>query len=90
MFSPNNQWILVGLPSYVSIWGCALANYSGVYTRVAAYEDWINSNMNGETSESSSATSTILSSMQTTSLMSICTFNILASVFILCLVRPFY
>ena len=88
MFSSNNQWILVGLTSFGE--GCALANFSGVYTRVAAYEDWINSNMNGGTSESSSTTSTISSSMQTTSLMSICTFNILASVFILWPARPFY
>lgn len=41
MFSSNNQWILVGLTSYGE--GCAQPAYSGVYTRVAAYQDWINS-----------------------------------------------
>ena len=58
MFSSNNQWILVGLTSYGR--GCAHSDYSGVYTRIAAYEDWINSNMNGGASNSSSSTSVIL------------------------------
>ena len=44
MFNSNNQWILVGLTSYGR--GCAQPNYSGVYTRVAAFEDWIKSTMN--------------------------------------------
>ena len=97
MFNSNNQWILVGLTNYGV--PCARANYSDVYARVAAYVDWINSNMNGETSEPSSPTSTISSSMQTTSLVTLSStrlshasvmFNILVSVFILCLVRPFY
>jgi secreted trypsin-like serine protease len=45
MFTSNNQWILVGLTSFGD--GCARPAYSGVYTRVAAYESWIKSNTNG-------------------------------------------
>ncbi len=41
--SSSNQWILVGLTSNGI--GCASAAYSGVYTRVAAFEDWISSTM---------------------------------------------
>ncbi len=44
MFSSNNQWILIGTTSFGD--GCAQANYSGVYTRVAAFQDWINTTMN--------------------------------------------
>jgi secreted trypsin-like serine protease len=39
MFSPNNQWVLVGLTSYG--YGCAQPDSFGVYTRVAAFQDWI-------------------------------------------------
>ncbi|CAF1151198.1 unnamed protein product [Adineta steineri] len=39
MFSPSNQWILVGLTS--SGHGCATPTYSGIYTRIVAYKDWI-------------------------------------------------
>jgi secreted trypsin-like serine protease len=45
MFSSSNQWVLVGLTS--SGIGCARATDSGLYTRVAAFQDWINSNTNG-------------------------------------------
>lgn len=41
MFTPSNQWVLVGVTSYGQ--GCARAEYSGIYTRVAVYESWINS-----------------------------------------------
>ncbi|CAF1007062.1 unnamed protein product [Adineta steineri] len=44
IFNSDNQWVLVGLTS-IGI-GCAEAEYSGVYTRVAAFQDWINSTMN--------------------------------------------
>jgi secreted trypsin-like serine protease len=44
MYSSSNQWTLVGLTSYGT--GCALPEYTGVYTRVAAFQDWINSTMN--------------------------------------------
>jgi secreted trypsin-like serine protease len=45
MFSPNNQWVLVGLTSFGE--GCARPDFSGVYTRVAVYDSWIRSNTNG-------------------------------------------
>ncbi len=41
MFTSDNQWVLVGLTSFG--YGCARQDYSGVYTRVAAYQDWIKS-----------------------------------------------
>ena len=44
MFSSSNQWVLVGLTSNGI--GCAQANYAGIYTRVAAFEDWLNVAMN--------------------------------------------
>jgi hypothetical protein len=48
MFSSTNQWILIGLTS--SGIGCASANYSGLYTRVAAFQSWISATMNGTSS----------------------------------------
>lgn len=39
MFTTSKQWVLIGLTSYGD--GCARANAMGVYTRVAAYQDWI-------------------------------------------------
>ncbi|CAF1541040.1 unnamed protein product [Rotaria magnacalcarata] len=45
MFSSSNQWVLIGVTS--SGIGCARAGYSGMYTRVAAFQGWINSTMNG-------------------------------------------
>jgi secreted trypsin-like serine protease len=45
MFSPSRQWILVGLTSNGI--GCARPMYSGVYTRVTAFENWINAVTNG-------------------------------------------
>ncbi|CAF2910948.1 unnamed protein product [Rotaria sp. Silwood2] len=56
MFNASNQWVLVGLTS--SGIGCARAEYAGMYTRVAAYENWINSNTNDFTSNLSSFMST--------------------------------
>ncbi|CAF4136318.1 unnamed protein product [Rotaria sp. Silwood2] len=44
MFTSNKQWVLVGITSNGI--GCGQAEYSGVYTRVAAYEYWINSTIN--------------------------------------------
>ncbi|CAF0906363.1 unnamed protein product [Adineta ricciae] len=45
MFTTSNQWVLVGLTSYGD--GCARANAMGVYTRVAAYQDWIQQTTSG-------------------------------------------
>ena len=41
MFTSSGQWVLVGLVS--SGTGCALPAFSGLYTRVVVYKDWINS-----------------------------------------------
>lgn len=42
MFTASRQWLLVGLTSFGE--GCAQPRYSGAYTRVAVYENWIKSN----------------------------------------------
>jgi secreted trypsin-like serine protease len=39
MFTESKQWLLVGLTSNGI--GCARAAYAGIYTRVAAYKDWV-------------------------------------------------
>jgi secreted trypsin-like serine protease len=44
MFTTSQQWVLVGLTS--SGIGCAEASYSGMYTRVAAFQSWISANTN--------------------------------------------
>ena len=44
MFTSSNVWEQVGITSYGH--GCAEATYPGVYTRVAAYQTWINDTMN--------------------------------------------
>lgn len=43
MFTSANRWMLVGITSFGI--DCATANYSGVYTRVAYFQDWIESTM---------------------------------------------
>jgi len=45
MFTSENQWVLVGLTSFGE--GCARKSFSGIYTRVAAFQDWIKLNTNG-------------------------------------------
>ncbi len=40
MFTLSKQWVLVGLTSFG--YGCAQPGYSGVYTRITIYLDWIN------------------------------------------------
>jgi len=45
MFTASGQWELVGVTSYGI--GCAEASYSGVYTRVAAYQNWIATTTSG-------------------------------------------
>ncbi len=44
MFNSNNVWEQVGITSYGI--GCAEQYNPGVYTRVAAYQSWINDTMN--------------------------------------------
>ena len=43
MFNSNRQWVLIGITS--SGIGCARATNAGLYTRVAAYQSWINATM---------------------------------------------
>ena len=45
MFISSNQWILVGITSGGI--GCARATSSGLYTRVASFQDWITTTMDG-------------------------------------------
>ena len=47
MFS-NGHWELIGITSYGS--GCGSADYSGVYTRVSQYSDWISCFLSNDTS----------------------------------------
>lgn len=44
MFNSNSVWEEVGITS--SGIGCAEPNYPGIYTRVAAFQSWINETMN--------------------------------------------
>lgn len=55
MFNASNQWILVGLTS--SGIGCARPQYSGLYTRVAFFQDWIKSYMIDSNSTNSTGSS---------------------------------
>lgn len=45
VFTPNHQWVLVGLTSFG--YGCARPDYAGVYTRVSMYQNWIQSHTDG-------------------------------------------
>jgi secreted trypsin-like serine protease len=65
MFTTSNQWVLVGLISYG--YGCALANYMGVYTRVAAYQDWIRDMTSSAYTNAVSSNSAIINPSSSTS-----------------------
>ncbi|CAF4090593.1 unnamed protein product, partial [Adineta steineri] len=58
MFNSNKQWVLVGLTS--NGLGCAEAAYSGIYTRVATFVSWINTNTNGSVLSGIGSNSTIV------------------------------
>ena len=60
MFDSNNRWVLVGLTS--SGIGCARATSFGIYTRVAAFQDWIASNTDDSASTETTYTTLALSS----------------------------
>ena len=44
MFTSNNVWEVVGITS--TGYGCGRAKYPGIYTRVVAFQSWINETMN--------------------------------------------
>ncbi len=45
-FTSSRRWVVAGVTSFGK--GCGRAQYSGVYTRVAFYSDWINATINAE------------------------------------------
>lgn len=57
MMMLGDRWTLIGLVS--SGIGCARPEYAGVYSRVAAYENWINSKLYDLNTTSSSSYSTL-------------------------------
>ena len=44
IFRSDNVWEQIGITS--NGYGCAQPKYPGIYTRVAAYQTWINDTMN--------------------------------------------
>ncbi len=65
MFTSIQQWVLVGITSYGH--GCAQAEYSGIYTRVVYYLDWIRSmNVSDAVTVSEATTTTTTASTSTT------------------------
>ncbi|CAF2156252.1 unnamed protein product [Rotaria magnacalcarata] len=59
-FTTSNQWVLVGATSNGI--GCAEKNYAAIYTRIAAYQSWINTNTGSQFTNPISST---LSSLTT-------------------------
>lgn len=45
-FTSSKRWVAAGVTSFGL--GCGRAKYSGVYTRVAYYTQWINATMNAD------------------------------------------
>ena len=43
-FTSSKQWVVAGVTSFGI--GCGRTEYSGVYSRVAVYSDWINTTVN--------------------------------------------
>lgn len=58
LFTSSNQWLLISLTSYGI--GCALPEYAGIYTRVTAFQNWINSTMNNARIQTSTIYDTYL------------------------------
>jgi len=79
MFSSNNQWVLVGVTSNGI--GCAEAAYSGVYTRVAAFQSWINTNTNGAVLNVNTSASTPVSILTNSSVSATISTSTAASLF---------
>jgi secreted trypsin-like serine protease len=79
MFTSSNQWVLIGLTSNGI--GCAEAAYSGIYTRVAAYQTWLNTNTNGAVSIVTTSASTPVSIWTASSVSTTITTSTAASFF---------
>ena len=58
LFTSENLWEIVGITS--SGIGCAQANHPGIYTRVAAYQTWINDIVNRTQSNFSFSNSALI------------------------------
>ena len=78
MFGANRRWMLVGVISNGI--GCAQSDYSGLYTRVAFFQDWIKSSTNssiwvGSESGSGNSTTPTMSGGQSTTTMTATPMN---------------
>lgn len=55
--SNSDTWNIAGITSFG--YGCALAEYPGVYTRVSMFVNWINAQTNGNYSMSAASIKSI-------------------------------